>query len=206
MDIEDKNVLIRSTEWSNKDLKLNELNMRGRGGGGGLLVHLLGSRNSLGLLPMIAPEPLCPPNPVNLCKYPFNTAPPPPNFLATPLVAPITRSSSQPLTPSFHPLASRPNCCPLSKHFPSSLSFSRSLRPTAVNAPRTVVLSVHLSSKPTRLSPIQGSHTLSLSRSLYPLLCLSGSLSRSPREVKYSQLLLRSGRTATRLSEQTEEL
>lgn len=154
----------------------------------------------------LPPSPFAPPTLLTSAKTPLTLPPPPPNFLATPLVAPITRSSSQPLTPSFHPLASRPNCCPLSKHFPSSLSFSRSLRPTAVNAPRTVVLSVHLSSKPTRLSPIQGSQTLSLSRSLYPLLCLSGSLSRSPREVKYSQLLLRSGRTATRLSEQTEEL
>ena len=83
MNIKDKNVLIRSTEWSNKDIKLNELNMQGGGrggGGGGLLVHLLGSRNSLGLLPMIAPEPLCPPNPLYLCKYSFNPPPQPQIF------------------------------------------------------------------------------------------------------------------------------
>ncbi len=104
-----------------------------------------------------------------------------PNFLATPIIAPITPSSSQPLTPSFHPLASHPNCCPLSKHLPSSLSFSRPLLSplTAVNAPRTVVLSViHRSSKPTRLSPIQSSPSLSLS--LSPSLSLWLSLPLSP--------------------------
>lgn len=47
---------------------------------------------------------------------------------------------------------------------------------------------------------------LATSGSLYPLLCLSSSLSPSHQDVKYSQLLLRSGSTATRLSEQTEEL
>lgn len=99
-----------------------------KGGGGELLVHLLGSRNSISLLPVIAPKRFCPPPPpssqtlFNLANTPSNYPrphPPTPNFLATLVITP----SSQLLTPFSHPLASHPNCCPLSKHLPSCIFF-----------------------------------------------------------------------------------
>lgn len=181
MDIEDKNVLIRSTEWSNKDLKLNELNMRGRGGGGGPLVHLLGSRNSLGLLPMIAPEPLCPPNPVNLCKDPFNTAPPPPKFSGN--------SFSRPHHPFFlsttHPLLSPfgipSKLLPSQQTFPLLPFFLALPPPDCCKCPQdcgsfsSPLLQTHTSFSDSGLA-----NSLSLSFSLSPPLSLWLSLPLSP--------------------------
>ena len=176
MDIKDKKVLI--LKWVEHARRTTKRRRRRR--------RTLGSISGFQELPWSASNdcplsPFAPPTLFTSANTPLT--PPNPKFYGNSFNRPITRSSSQPLTPSFHPLASRPNCCPLSKHFPSSLSFSRSPRPTAVNAPRTVVLSViHLSSKPTRLSPTQSSQTLSLSLSfsLSPPLSLWLSLPLSP--------------------------
>lgn len=128
----------RGLKGQKKEIKSNELNIRG----GEWLVYLLGSRNSLGLLPMIAPLP---PSWSSSClQIPLQVTPhycpPVPNFLAAP--------SSHPLTPSpltlWHPVQT------------AALSANISPPPhnwAAVNAPRTEVLSViHLCSKPTSFS------------------------------------------------------
>lgn len=166
-------------------------------GWGGLLVQLLGSRNSLGLLTMIALKPLLPPPPHPSPSLPLqitlHATPPPsnPKFSG--------KSFNRPHHPFFLSTA-RPLLSPFgipSKLLPSQQTSPPS--PTWMPPGLWFFLVIRLSSK-----PIRSSKKLSLSLSFSPL--LSGSLSPSPREVKYSQLLLRSGRTATRLSEQTEEL